>query len=889
MSKINSLEKATHVIDFQLSAGYTNYKCFQFFASRKDDKEILPGYIAPVVQYIEKEGNIAKSITVHYSDIQFLTEEKEKATQYLLLLINAEKGDENAKKELFQIKERYYEESLKSLKSSTIKENLYIVPSITRKHYSKKFVSQKGVNLLELTRQGYPVPDFCILTAQSFQLQGKVREKHLKSALKNLEQLTGRTLGGTFKPLIFAMRCALPEYIPGLMPTYLNVGVTTVTYPALVKKYGEIAADKIYFNNLKNIYTLLFSDDVPENIPYTQNNLKLKEYIKFYKKKIASVNADVLDDAYAQFIFFFNKISEFYLNNKDLIYTFQKGEHSTPSLILQKMVWTIRDGDSYPGVIFSRHSRTGIGVQIQSLKNIFGEDIMSGLINSEDTEFFDREEIKEEFPAIYHFCPNICKLEQAMKAPVAIEFAAESFEKRYLFAVLQLDFAELTGRGILLSAIDMYRHKIISKRKVLKLIYPYHLRQIFSESIDDSSFKTLEFFSPGISILPRSAVSARIFFSSAGVLEAKKRGDKVCFCKETFTPLDRVLISEVDAILSLTPAAIHVVTACLGYGIPSLINLDNYGVKMLPDAIINAKGVKIKEGEWITISSKHHTLFKGKAAYKPARFQKYLEGQPLEMDAKEEKVFVNMSDAFKAYQQIVDSLETGEIHQLSDLIKIIRNDLHKQPDKAENFVNSWYDKHTAHYIEQILKSELGTHLDQHRIYSLLTVDRRVDFMKRIIPVCINENLKGFSAGSFMLGRFMSQMHPMAFWRELSPEYIVFLLNEYVLFEKYLQVLNDFDERHINKVRNELLNDGLSSIAVSHNNVESFIPLKLYVKNWNSIDGILNKLHEKDTYELIRILQQPYGEIFNYNQPWSISKLEEICAQENIACPKQEDE
>jgi len=892
-----SAKKTNKISDFKLRAGYPNYRCAEYFNNawfngQQAEKELC-GCTTPEIQFTTDKQPIPHTIKADYTDIPFLSHpEKEKSKDYLQLLVEAAEGDAESKKTLFNIKNKFYLSQKKLFSSTIFIENQYVIPSITKKKYNARFVSNKGSVLLDLTKEGYPVPDFCILTSKAYRLPKDTRYKHLKSAIKNLESLTGNKLGIPKNPLIFAMRCALPEYIPGLMPTYLNVGVTTDIYPELKKIYGVEVANKIYYNNLKTIYNTLFPDsekDIPEKIK--DNSADAGEYaenmINYYYWQIAGKDKKLLTDAFYQFEFFVKESDAFYTKNLDLIYTFKKSGTIYPSIILQKMVWTVRDENSYPGVIYSRHSRTGLGVQIESLKNIFGEDIMSGLINTEHTEFFNNEEIKDVFPAVYQFCPMLPKLEKKLKSPAIIEFAAESFNDRHFFAVLQLDSAELSGRSTLLSAIDLYKKKIISKKRVVMLVHPYHLRQIFSERIDDASLKGLQFFSTGISILPRSAVSARIFFSATKATEAKKKGDKVCFCKSTFTPGDRVVMGEVDAIVSLTPAAIHVVTACLGYGIPALIDLDKQGVKIMVHTLVNNKGQMINEGDWITISSKQRSLFIGKATFKPARFQKYLEGEKLEMEPKEEKVFVNMAKAFKEYQQIVNSLKTGDIADLSDLVKLIRNDLQKDPKKAEKFVNNWFDTHTDYYVHQILKSEPGSHLDQHRIYSLLTTGRKVRFFKDIIAICKRDHLKGFKAGAFMLGRFMIQPHTIAFWKELNPDEIIFLLNEYILFEKYLQALNDFDERHINRVRNEILSNGLGSIILSKADAEIFISLKLHIKNWEPINKLYHASFDSETLVLLKLLQLPYGQIYDYSAPWSVGKLKDVCKSEQIMCPLED--
>ena len=574
----------------------------------------------------------------------------------------------------------------------------------------------------------------------------------------------------------------------------------------------------------------------------------------------------------------------FFTQNQDLIYTFQRGHATYPALILQKMVWTIRNHDSYPGVLYSRHPRTGLGMQIESRREIFGEEIMTGTVGAEEREYFDRAEIKEEFPAIYHFTPMLPKLEVKLKSPATIEFAVESFENTSLFAILQLNMSELTGRSTLLTAIDLYQKKIISKKRVIQLIRPYHLRQIFSERIDDVSLKSLTLFGYGVSILPRSAVSAKIYFSMAKALEAKKNGEKVCLCKENFIPSETIFMGELDAIMSMSPLAIHVVTACLGYGIPAFINLRNHQIELAENTISNASGIIIHEGDWITVSSKHHCIYLGKANYKPARFQKYLEGIKLEMDSKEEKVFINMSRAYHSYQEILNTLQTEEAMTLPDLIKLIRNDYDQQPQKAVEFVNGWFDAHMEYYFTEIVKSGLGSHLDQHKIYNLLTTERKIQFFKNMILKCQREKLSGFSAGAFMLGRFLCQIHPLLFWRAFSSSDVIFLLNEYVLFEKYMQVLYEFGERHLNRIKNKILTDDLNTITLSKMNTDIFLPLKLCSPDWEAIESRIEPEHEKDTWTLIRFLRQPYGVLVDYKLPWSFDKLKAVCDTEKLEIP-----
>ena len=124
----------------------------------------------------------------------------------------------------------------------------------------------------------------------------------------------------------------------------------------------------------------------------------------------------------------------------------------------------------------------------------------------------------------------------------------------------------------------MHKSGTISRRRVAELIRPYHIKQLTSDTIDQEVFDKLDPFCCGVSVLPRSAVSARVYFTGEAALKAKSMGEKVCLCKTTFVPTDTVVMREMDAIISLTSAAIHVVTICHSLGIPALLSLEKNGV-----------------------------------------------------------------------------------------------------------------------------------------------------------------------------------------------------------------------------------------------------------------------------------------------------------------------
>jgi len=872
--------------EFTIRANYPNiYLLKQAVMNRLYKKKLqkLEGYLAPEVEYSLEDEVDSNEINVRFEDLYYLDQHEDvSAKEYLIKIIEARNGDKDSIKYLKKKSRQFLKSKDNIYDPINFYEDEYMVPSISKNIYKHDLISHKGVLLLELSQKGYPVPDFCILTSKTYNMSAEERRPYLHKAIEILEIMTLKKFGSQEDPLVFALRSAMPQYIPGVMPTYLNVGVTEKVHSAISRSFGEEMADRIYLHNLKTLFILLNTD--LENQDHTSLSNNISRNIDFYYRKIQAVDEKLLTDPFYQLEFLISKAIDYYYKNQDLLYTFIGDRDHFPAIILQKMVWTIRENCSYPGVLFSRHSRTGLGVQIESVRNIFGEDIMTGMTDTEDVEYFDRAEIKYSFPEVYHFHPLLSRLEVKLRSPATIEFAAESGKKIHYFAVLQLNVSELTGRAILLSAIDLNQKKVISKKRVMELIHPYHLTQIFSERIDDDSFKELVFFSKGVSILPRSAVSAKAYFSANTALEAKKRGEKVCFCKNNFAPADTIVLGEVDAIISLTPAAIHVVTACRGYGIPAFLNLEDYNIIMTENKLINSQGIVINEGDWISVSSKNQKIYLGVARYTPARFKRYLSGEKFKLEPKEAKVFVNMARAYSQYQKLISSIRLEEIVDLDDLIRLIHTDLRDTPERGRSFINSWFDKHIDKYIVQILQSELGTHQNRHRLYKMLTLSRKIAFFNRVIPFCLKKNLKGFTAGSFMLGRFICIPHPVKFWKTLTYDGIVFLLNEFILFEKYHQVLNDIGERKINRARNKILDKGLGSIQVKTSDALIFMSLKLIIKDWNEIIQVINETHDPETVSLISILQKPFSNFYDYKSSWSVGELEDICKKGNLTVP-----
>ena len=885
----------TGIRNFRICGNYLNERSLAHVCDEGTTAENR-GFLPPVVEY-ELEDGAKNRIVVSAVDVPVLCLPSfDEARTHLALILKAREGDPDARRQLALRAEQGYSSQVAAPVPST--ESKYVVPSTSRESHSEQDISEKGFTLLKLTQLGYPVPDFTVLTTPAYAERNHQLEEHLSDAIKQLEILTGQSVEGAGDPLVFAMRCATAHYIPGLLDTYLNVGITTHALPSVERMYGKIAAHKMFLNNLKNICHCLDPDkfaaissmivpDLPDD--------KVLRLTDTLCEIISKKDRGLIEDPLHQATFMARQCYKHFEENLNLVMTLCRGSEHYPSLILQKMICSVRHDRAYVGVLNSRNTRTGLGMELHTAHNVFGEEMMTGTTEFRSSVFEDRKAIRDEFPAVHHFVPSLGDLEEQFESPVTIEFAVEATSRYQLFALLQLNRTAMSGQAALIATVDMHKAGTISRQRVTELIRPYHIKQLISKTVDTEDLRELMPFCFGFSVLPQTAVSAQVYFSSSAALSAKSRGQKVCLCKKTFLPTDSAVMREMDAIISMSWAAVHVVTICHGLGIPALLNLEKHGVRLLPEGgLVNAMGTAIKEGDWITLSSRKNTIFEGEARssndklLQPDRLTGEMKGDLLDLDEEERKSFALLSYAFRYYQQLSHGIEFDQTSTLDEVLRLVNFELRSSPDEARQLVNGWYDNHASLYVKEVLKSDIGDHLSQNNAFEMLTLDRKIKFFKQALAKCFRDRISGYAAGAFMLGRYLSQRYPVAFWKALTAAEIGLCVNEWVLFEKYMQVLHDVGEREVILARKQILTKGLEDIHFHEGRLHNFISLKLSGVPLQEAKDSLPAWSDPQSAHVLELLHRPYRVFFDFNAPWSIQRLEKICSVEDLPLPGPDD-
>jgi len=851
------------------------------------------GYRPPVCAFDVRKDHAWRSEKIRVRDVDLpilCGEDADLGRQHITEILRARDGEPKAGQCAQTAVQRLFTKRLVESANRSIRESEYVVPSTSDATHAPEDVGHKGSVLISLSQQGYPVPDFVVLTTQTYRERDRVLDEALTLAIADLESLTLQTLEPTTSPLILAIRCALPRYHPGIMPTFLNAGVTRTSHFRLRSTLGPEAADRIYLNTLGHLLGSMDPDWAPRRGSPEQllpESGDVRRLIEELEERVGQREPLLLEDPRHQVRFFVQKAYRFYEDNRDLLLTLSRGVPYEPAIIVQKMVCSVRERDSYAGVLYSRHAQTGEGCQLDTARNIFGEAIMSGGVRPNQTGFRDPAEIEKTFPAVHHFAPLLASLEQTFESPVSIEFAVETMGPHQFFALLQVNESTLTGQAALLSTVNLHTAGTIAAHRVMELIRPYHLKQLESDQIDVRQLSRLQPFCSGVQVLPRSVVSARLYFSTEAALQAKRRGETVCLCKQTFSPNDTAVMQEMNGMVCMASAAIHVITICQSCGVPALLNLEQDAVVLRPNGVLqNRAGLEIRQGEWITLSSRLHRLYQGRiAGYRSARLVRYMKEEQVEFDSDEERRYYDrLVRAYRIYQEVVRGLDTEQIATLKKLIRIVNLDLRGRAGRARELVNEWFDARPGHYVAGVLASDLGDHLEQATLFGMLTLERQLRFFRLACERCWSDELSGYSAGAFMLGRFVNTRLPVALWQGLSATHIAVLVNEWILFLKYLDVLQHVGERRLNRARKQILENGLRPLQLHARGIKNLIPLKLSDQKLEEIRTRLPPWSDPQSAGLLDLLNQSYSRFYDYDTPWSLGELKRLCDQEHLPIP-----
>ncbi|SPD76131.1 Pyruvate phosphate dikinase PEP/pyruvate-binding protein [uncultured Desulfobacterium sp.] len=332
-------------------------------------------------------------------------------------------------------------------------------------------LGNKGLNLVKMKTFGLPVPPGFIITTEVFRCRKIIEyynpaKKRFKEQVSNeisaLEKITGKSFGDPKNPLLLSVRSGSSISLPGMMETFLNVGINEDivqgminitgnkwfswdTYRRFLQSYGM--AFGLSRNNFDDIIAgFKKSFDIPYKRDFSGN--QMYDVAQAYKELLFKNNIVLENSPLEQLFIAIDKVFDSWYSLKAT--TFRKilsiSDDWGTAVTIQTMVFGNFSPTSGSGVIFTHNPRwSGDMVQLWGdfTTGDQGEDVVSGLVRTQPISKTQAEaenrpvetSLEVMFPQIY----RVMK-EWAMKifyekdmGPQEMEFTFEGPDRKDLY------------------------------------------------------------------------------------------------------------------------------------------------------------------------------------------------------------------------------------------------------------------------------------------------------------------------------------------------------------------------------------------------------------------------------------------------------------------------
>ena len=447
-------------------------------------------------------------------------------------------------------------------------EKKYVYPFQEAYGLGKEILGGKGAGLAEMTHIGVRIPEGFTISTEACTLyydQGKKLPDFLVNeiyeAIKGVEKQTGKTFGGTTKPLLVSVRSGARVSMPGMMDTILNLGLNEQTVAALAKETNN---ERFAFDSYRR-FILMFTniakghprtemdkmlDDLKKEKGYkldtevTAEELKglVVKYKDYYKKTFgeefpSDPKVQLIEAVTAVFRSWDNPRANVYRMMNNIPYSWGTAVN------VQSMAFGNKGETSGTGVAFSRDPGTGEKViSAEYLPNAQGEDVVAGIRTP-----LHIEELKKRMPEVYEqFVATIKKMEAHYRDMQDMEFTVEDG----VLYFLQTRNGKRTPAASLKIACDLVDEGLITEKEAVLRIDALTFDKLLLPGFDRDELKKATPIATGLAAGP-GAGTGKLAFSAEEAEARHNAGEKVVLVRAETSPEDIVGMVAAEAVLTM--------------------------------------------------------------------------------------------------------------------------------------------------------------------------------------------------------------------------------------------------------------------------------------------------------------------------------------------------
>jgi pyruvate,orthophosphate dikinase len=356
-------------------------------------------------------------------------------------------------------------------------------------------LGNKGLNIVKMRKLGLPVPPGFIITTEVFRCRDLLEayppaDKDFKlqidRELASLEKLTGKTFGAPENPLLVSVRSGAPVSQPGMMDSYLNVGMNASIVDGMIGQTADgwfvwdcyrrfLQSYGMSFGLMRDTFDAIIDDFKKKyGVPYKRDLTapQMKEVSMAYREFILSNDIEVEEEPREQLYIVIRRVLNSWNSAKAKTYRKLIGisDDWGTAVTVQSMVFGNLSQHSGAGVLFTHNPKFSpdllrpwgdytIGNQ--------GEDVVSGLVTTLPVSVYQAEiesrpaeaALENRFPEVYQALRKVAKvlIYERQWGPQDIEFTFEGPRKKdlYLLQARNMEMRERKWMPSFESAFEM--------------------------------------------------------------------------------------------------------------------------------------------------------------------------------------------------------------------------------------------------------------------------------------------------------------------------------------------------------------------------------------------------------------------------------------------------
>ncbi len=493
----------------------------------------------------------------------------------------------------------------------------------------RSLLGGKGANLAEMMRLGVPVPAGFTITTEACNAYlaagGKLPDglwEQVLAALRSMERNTGKRFGDPESPLLVSCRSGAKFSMPGMMDTVLDIGLNDEVTNGMIRLTDN---ERFAFDSYRRLIQMFGTVVLGvRDEPFEDALASQRE------RSGVKSDGDLTGDDFRMIVDEFKGIVrrhariEFPTNAEDqlrmamqAVFDSWNGKRARDyrnaakiphdlgtAVNVVTMVYGNLGKGSASGVAMSRNATTGENaLEGDYLTDSQGEDVVAGIRPTKPLR-----QLSTEMPTVYTQFEGIARrLEHHYREMQDMEFTVERGE----LWILQTRTGKRTAQAAVRIAVEMAEEGLLSREEAVLRVEPTQVEFFLHPQFSLEAKAGHDVIAHGLNVSPGAATGVVAFDADLAERWAKSEKRQVLLVRPETKPDDVHGMLAAEGILTSSGGRTsHAALVARQFGKPAVVGASEISID-LRTRTMEASGVQVHEGEWISVDGTTGEVFVG--------------------------------------------------------------------------------------------------------------------------------------------------------------------------------------------------------------------------------------------------------------------------------------